>query len=36
VTDEEIQWVEYQLNSRPRKRLNWLTPLEAWSVALQC
>jgi len=36
VSDEEIQWVEYQLNSRPRKRLNWLTPLEAWSVALQC
>lgn len=36
ITDEEIQWVEYQLNSRPRKRLNWLTPLEAWSVALQC
>jgi len=36
VTDDEIQWVEYQLNSRPRKRLNWLTPLEAWSVALQC
>jgi IS30 family transposase len=35
ITDEEIQWVEYQLNSRPRKRLNWLTPLEAWSVALQ-
>ncbi len=36
VTNEEIQWVEYQLNTRPRKRLNWLTPLEAWSVALQC
>jgi len=35
VTNEEIQWVEYQLNTRPRKRLNWLTPLEAWSVALQ-
>jgi len=35
VTNEEIQWVEYQLNSRPRKRLNWLTPLEAWGVALQ-
>lgn len=35
VTDEEIQWVEYQLNSRPRKRLGWRTPLEEWSVALQ-
>lgn len=35
ISDEELQWVEYQLNSRPRKRLNWLTPLEAWSVALQ-
>ena len=36
ISDEAIQFVEYQLNSRPRKRLNWLTPLEAWSVALQC
>jgi IS30 family transposase len=35
ITNEELQWVEYQINSRPRKRLNWLTPLEAWSVALQ-
>ena len=35
ITDEEIQWVEYQLNNRPRKRLGWRTPLEVWSVALQ-
>jgi IS30 family transposase len=35
VTNEEIQWVEYLLNTRPRKRLGWITPLEAWSVALQ-
>jgi len=35
VTDEEIQKVEYDLNTRPRKRLNWLTPLEALGVALR-
>jgi len=35
ITDEEIQCVEYLLNTRPRKRLGWITPLEAWSVALQ-
>lgn len=35
ISDDEIQYVENQLNNRPRKRLNWLTPLEAWSVALQ-
>lgn len=35
ISDEAIQFVEYQLNSRPRKRLNWLTPLEVWNVALQ-
>ena len=34
ITDDEIQYVENQLNSRPRKRLNWLTPLEAWSGAI--
>lgn len=32
---EEIQEVERLLNNRPRKRLNWLTPLEALSVALR-
>lgn len=35
VKDEEIARVEYYLNTRPRKRLNWLTPLEALSVALE-
>lgn len=35
VSDEEIAKVEYDLNTRPRKRLNWLTPLEALSVALE-
>lgn len=34
ISDEVIQLVEYQLNGRPRKRLNWLTPLEAWSGAI--
>lgn len=28
VTDEEIRWVEYLINSRPRKRFGGLTPLE--------
>ncbi len=35
IPDEEIQKVEYYLNTRPRKRLNWSTPLEALSGALQ-
>jgi IS30 family transposase len=35
ITDEEISKVEYALNTRPRKRLNWKTPLELMSVALQ-
>ncbi len=34
ISDEEIETVEYLLNTRPRKRLGWLTPLEALSVAL--
>lgn len=34
ITDDEIRFVEHELNSRPRKRLGWKTPLEAWSVAL--
>lgn len=34
VSDEEIQKVEYLLNTRPRKRLNWLTPLEVFSKEL--
>lgn len=34
ITDEEIRFVESELNTRPRKRLNWKTPLEVFSVAL--
>jgi IS30 family transposase len=36
VPDDLIKQVEYDLNTRPRKRLNWSTPLEAMSVAIQC
>ena len=39
ITDEEIQQVEYLLNTRPRKRLGWKTPYEGFyertGVALQ-
>ena len=35
ISEEEIQYVEYELNTRPRKRLNWRTPLEVFSVALE-
>jgi IS30 family transposase len=34
ISDEEIEAVELRLNSRPRKRLGWLSPLQAMSVAL--
>lgn len=34
VTDEEVAEVEYALNTRPRKRHGYLTPLEVWSGAL--
>lgn len=34
VSEEEIRYVENELNNRPRKRLNWRTPLEVFSVAL--
>jgi transposase, IS30 family len=34
ISEDEISRVEYKLNTRPRKRLNYLTPLEAFSVAL--
>jgi len=35
ITDEEIATVEYRLNTRPRKRFGFLSPLEyASSVAL--
>jgi len=40
VSDEQIQHIEYLLNSRPRKRLGWKTPYEVFfemtGVALQC
>jgi transposase, IS30 family len=38
IVEEDIQAVEWALNNRPRKRLGWRTPLEAFneSVALQC
>lgn len=38
IPNEAIQAVENILNNRPRKRLGWKTPLEAFneSVALQC
>lgn len=35
ISEEEISKVEHELNTRPRKRLNWKTPLELFSVALQ-
>lgn len=35
ISDEELRRVEYALNTRPRKRLGWRTPLEVWSVALR-
>jgi IS30 family transposase len=35
ITEEELSLVEGELNNRPRKRLGWRTPSEAWSVALQ-
>lgn len=34
IPEEEIQFIEYELNTRPRKRLGWKTPLEVFSVAL--
>src|SRR3989344_3943571 len=36
VPDEELASVEYALNSRPRKRHGWRTPLEVWGGALAC
>ena len=35
IPDALIARVEYDLNNRPRKRLNYRTPLEAMSVALE-
>ena len=34
ITDDELSFVERELNTRPRKRLGGLTPLEAMGVAL--
>ena len=36
ISDEELLFVERELNCRPRKRLNGRTPLEAISGALTC
>ena len=35
ISDEELAFVERELNERPRKRLGWKSPLQAFSVALQ-
>lgn len=34
IPEAELAFVEYELNTRPRKRLGWLTPLEAFSKEL--
>ncbi|MFH1652545.1 MAG: IS30 family transposase [Pseudomonadota bacterium] len=34
IPEETLALIEHKLNTRPRKRLNYLTPLEAFSVAL--
>ena len=34
ISVSDILKVEHSLNSRPRKRLGWKTPLEEWGVAL--
>ncbi len=34
ISNEEISFVEEELNSRPRKRLGGMTPLEVWSGAV--
>lgn len=34
IPDEDISFVEKELNTRPRKRLGYITPLEAMGVAL--
>lgn len=34
ITNQELQAVEDNLNNRPRKRLGWLTPLEAFAKEL--
>jgi len=34
ISDQQLQEVESLLNNRPRKRLNWLTPLQAFTKEL--
>lgn len=36
ISDDELRFVEEELNDRPRKRLGGRTPLEAMSGALTC
>ncbi len=38
ISDEEVKTIEHKLNTRPRKRLGWRTPLEVFNrrVALKC
>ena len=31
ISNEEIKSIEYSLNTRPRKRLGWRTPLEVFN-----
>ncbi len=35
IPTDELAHVEHELNNRPRKRLGYLTPNEAWAVALR-
>lgn len=35
ITNRDLSFVERELNTRPRKRLGWRTPLEVFSVALE-
>lgn len=35
ISDEELAFVERELNERPRKRLGWRSPLQAFGVALE-
>lgn len=38
VSEERLRQIEYKLNTRPRKRLGWKTPLQVFNqgVALEC
>jgi IS30 family transposase len=35
VSDQELKDVEWELNNRPRKRLNYKKPIEVWNEALK-